>query len=605
MHEFTPFHARLPIGDFETPLGFASRVAYANAFGPLSLFCAALRFNATNIRVGETETIRRLAGHAQVDVEQLGRFAFRRCRVGHHPIFGHETVERSILRTAAMRFCPRCVFDDIESSDERPGAAARMQAQWHLDFAVCCEVHEVELATADGQGGLDFGQYVELRLPDIERARHSSPTARPTAADTYFTARVLGTKTTACALDAFSFIQAYEVVNALGRLETGMEKPAKDLSEAERRVALRVGFQIAEHGEDSIMRYFDARVENVRRDRRLVYGDLVRVLKKHGDLSDLGGLRERVRQHGITNLGLSSRAKFLGPVKERLSQSVAMAALEQGVPSKKVLAELLRRGVVRPETADKNPDDIVIPIHIITEIMPALSIRVDVETAAGILGVKRMLVHQLADEGLLRRIEHKRFASPTMIRRYQLTELLDRVRARLTLATPTDRFQDIELASAVAACPVSQIIALVADGKLAATHDVSKGEGLLSMKVDPTQIVHAVKSLGKLHTFDREIIANPTIAVPLVAEGQLRYPLHAVGEILTKESFDPLSFAEIRFTIIPLAAIARAMEIGHGAARAKLAEVQIKPAVEILGEESRESSPRRCYYLIRDIEPFI
>jgi hypothetical protein len=604
-NEFTPFHTCLPIGDFETPIGFASRIAYANAFGPLSLFCAALKFNATKIRLGESETIRRLAGHAQVDANTLGRFAFRSSPVGHRALFGAELVERTMIRRDAMRFCPHCVFTSIESSHERPAAAASMQAQWHLDFASCCELHEVKLSTADAQGGHDFGQYVDLHLPDIAHARRSSPIEKPTTAAKYFTARVLGTQRRVSALDTFSFTEAFEVVDALGRLETGMEKPAKETSEAERQTALQAGFEIADQGEDSIIRYFDARVERVRRDRRFVYGDLVRVLKSHGDLSNLGGLRDRVRQHGIANLGLSSRAKFLGPVTERLSQSVAMAAGEHGVPRKKVFSELVKRGVIGPDTADKNPTDIVVPIGIISEIMSELSIRVDVETAAGILGVTRLQVHQLADEGLFRRLEHRRFAAPTMIRRYQLIELLDRVRANLTVFLSTESLHHIELAAAVTACPASQIISLVADGKLPAMRETSGCERLLSLKVDPEQVVQAVKSWGKPHAFDSEIIANPTFTVPLLASGHLRLPIQLGTKTLTRTSFDPLAFSELRFTIIPLYAIARAMQITHEGARAKLAEAKIKPAVEIIREGFRESSPLRCYYLIREIEPLV
>lgn len=593
-----PFHAQLSLGRFETPLSFASRVAYANGFGPLRMFCHLFGVDAKAIRSGDPATITWLAHKSGVDAAVLGRFGFSRSEKVRAAPYGAEVIKGSMHDKTPLRYCPHCICYDIESSSEKPSASAYLRGHWALNFVLACEVHRCELVTAEATGHSDFGRYVEVHLDEIERARQTSRSRLVTPGDLYFTNRALGVEQEPSPLDAFTFIQAFELSEVMGFLVEAEWTTAgrRNISAARRSRIRQGGFKIARGGADAIMGYFDARLHRKKHHTPSeLYGALLSLVRRNFAHPEFAEVASRLRKHAIAHFGVKGVRMMLGEAVDVGGAITAWRAAEDHiVSSRKIVDELVKKGFVDPGACELHPAQVLLSSEAVDFVSEEMGERIDWKKACDIIGVDRTLLHQLCDEGLFRRHEHKYFKKPTTFFRSQVMDLLDRVHANAPVSNPAVGFVTVDLAAHTARCPTSQIIALVSAGHVEAVRDPARTAGLLSVMVDPAEVHRVLLGSDYFHVFDNAVKVSNRLSTALISKGLLRHPGYPDRAAAMWEHLSPVSFAELRFEYSRLREIAKIMELDVEEARAKLAAAKIEPALD--------GVPNCCYYRNRDLE---
>jgi hypothetical protein len=133
---------RVPHQFDEPPPYFAARLAARN-LRPARLFTQDLGLNLQRLADGCEENVRKLAELGDADYQALVGCALRK-RDGLIELKGQE-LRKNGLRRARTHVCPKCLLEDIESSDLPPHLAIHGRANWMLASIRTCQIHEVAL----------------------------------------------------------------------------------------------------------------------------------------------------------------------------------------------------------------------------------------------------------------------------------------------------------------------------------------------------------------------------------------------------------------------------------------------------------------------------
>ncbi|OWV40501.1 TniQ family protein [Mameliella alba] len=125
----------------ETPASFASRLAWANGLSFASEFCADQGFALQSLADGEERALSILAQLGGVDRAKLLRGFVTKTSTGQYLVAG-QLVEKRWITRRRLRFCPKCVAEDIAAS--AVGGAAQ-RCVWHIPSIRACPQHDARL----------------------------------------------------------------------------------------------------------------------------------------------------------------------------------------------------------------------------------------------------------------------------------------------------------------------------------------------------------------------------------------------------------------------------------------------------------------------------
>jgi TniQ len=165
-----PLRYTVPLGASETPASFASRTAALYGL-PAREFC--LDFGTTFQKVvdGEPTAIAIVAAKGGVPAAALAEHAFLRGEKHRYVHLG-EALIRGALRRQAIAVCPRCLAEDIATSQSPPNLAPFGRAIWQIAAVKTCAVHGIALSIVVRDltpGRLhDFAHHIAGVVPNLD-----------------------------------------------------------------------------------------------------------------------------------------------------------------------------------------------------------------------------------------------------------------------------------------------------------------------------------------------------------------------------------------------------------------------------------------------------
>ena len=400
-----PVPLKMPVGD--TPLSFASALAYQNGFSSLRLFLRAAGIKPGALAQGETKATTKLAYWSGEDSSTISRFTI--------PLVVHRTTwtlggaqfNKDARKGARYRFCPRCVESDFECAESGTTSLPFVRAPWLSRAFKNCTVHEIPLSElpVPKKTHEDFVQLTVQRRLDIEQMAYAAEKVSSCELDRYVEACIMGTATDSY-LDRFETSVAVDLCNYLGQFlkrhrSTSLFVPATSFEGSAREI----GFAVACQGEEVIRATVSSVITNAPRDssKEFQFGTLGLWLKRnlknpaHADVVELfQDIAERSLPVGPGDVC------FL-PVRRRHLHSVSTAAKEYGLFDKRVYRLVHDAGLIEP--TDRPYHEVCFSAAsahaILLEAADALTSR----EARDLLGLKENIFAKLLNDGLIPRVE--------------------------------------------------------------------------------------------------------------------------------------------------------------------------------------------------------
>lgn len=500
MTDFKPLALRVLHQLDEPPAYYAARLAARN-FRPARMFARDLGMDLQGLADGRETDVRKLADLGGADYGVLIGCALRK-KDGKIEMKGQD-LRKTGLRRAKAHVCPKCLLDDIASSDLPPHHAIHGRANWMLAAIRTCPIHEVALVEVARDVPVhdthDWTANVAPVVPSLHEIAESAAARAPSALERYLLKRLEGRPTQSW-LDEFPFFAAAHVAELIGAVATSGKRINLDtLSEDARYEAGHAGAQIAETG-PSAFTDFMAKMMEEHVPKKVGSADGPQAILGKLYMVPAGGLsgpaydplREVMGEFILKRFALGPGDELFGrPVTERRLHSIRSASLEYKLHPKRLRKILAVEGLI-PDLDALDRDILFDAEHaasVFRREQDSLTMKkVEVHLNAG-----RAQTRMLLDAGFI-----KRYVAGGGMNEYFLRPELDNFLSRLlanavTVPTVPDHAADIATAAKRACCSMAEIVQAILDGRLAWIGSLEGVRGFASVLLNIEQVKIATK----------------------------------------------------------------------------------------------------------------
>ncbi len=489
---------RLPVNvefhpEAEGPVSFASRLARAMAFPSVDEFLRACGTSVNAVARGEDNAIQTLSTWSGTPQDSLRRFAVPTSEEAGEWRLGKALFRKEMRVSGGLRFCPRCLVEDIENGRGRPESRPFSRAAWMTRAVFACTCHgELLVEAGEDAPTNDVARLVadgwHLRCQPGKAVDKSE-----LMVDAYVERRIAGPQ-------AASFIDHQEVHvllvlfqflgwllhNRLPSFHFGNIK-ASDLSE---RTA---GFLVARGGADEIEGMVK---EAIKQNRPSAYalaeffGPMVRHFRRNASAPSYAEVVELLQDVAERHLPVGPGDRFIVPVRKRWMHSIRSASTQYGLDPKRVRSLLVQSGIIAgTETTNRAACVSVKDAH---EILMITSDNITTVETAAILGTTDDRVRKMIECRLLPASERGANAERPFYRvsKADLENFRKRLFERTTLSTGTDELVPISTAWKVRSVALTNILGMIIDGRLKRVGRADDSMRLESLMVDLDEILN-------------------------------------------------------------------------------------------------------------------
>jgi hypothetical protein len=515
----------IPLGDGETAVSFASRLAAANGASARD-FCDDFGIQFRQVVAGDVEAIARIADLGGVDPGALQAQAFIRKGRRVYEVVG-ERLTSEVLRSSKIFGCPACLQADIRKAPKLdPEAAIYGRASWMVDAVRTCRIHDRELVVIGHNFRdtvSDFALNVQGCISKLPRLLASSAKRPPNGLENYVVDRlqhVAGSEFLD-GVDLFAAIKFCEVIGAVALF--GIRVNLKKLPDEKRLPALARGFEIAQLGSVSIREFLDglmaAAGDRTRKDGPgAVFGRLHQWLLAHNWDPAYAPVRAVFAQYIIERFPLVIRTNVLGKLVERQTRhSIRTLSLETG-RHPKTLRKLLRAtGIIGDDQMALSDHNVTFDARAGAVAVARTSSRLYLPAVRAYLNAPRVQADLLVKHGFIK----PRDSVEGAYDRYAIEDL-DALLAELTTGAnlvdrPSTAMANIPDAARKVRCSAADIVRLILARKLAWVGLQRGVDGYLSVLVNIDEVKLAIHGkVFKVKPVVRIKRGKPKVAVPVL-----------------------------------------------------------------------------------------
>lgn len=341
MNDRLPKSLTVPLNDDETTMSFISRVAYLNR-RPAREFCRDIGAPVNALASGDREAIDRLAQVTSANATAIEDRLFVKTERSRYQ-FNGECVGLQGLDFDGMRFCPKCLAEDLENGSGPEVTRPYRRAAWVFSGYKTCTRHETPLLTGHGSA-LDFAASLHENPKAFRQV--VEPKMEACGFEAYLEARLRARSKSGLWLDTFRIDAAARVCEMIGASELFPGRYVSSLDPAESRAAQSCGFNVSSSGPAAI----GDLLERVLRRQELppvtpseAWPALYVYLRETSD-AEYDPLREIVHEVAVNTMPFGKGDTCLGrQVERRIVHSVRTAAKQFGVHPTR-LRRLLEKG---------------------------------------------------------------------------------------------------------------------------------------------------------------------------------------------------------------------------------------------------------------------
>ena len=458
----------------EAPTSYLSRLAARNYCDNIATFCLDLGIDLGGVSCGETAPIRHLCHLARLPVDTFDKTTIIKTTTMRYQI-GSEAMDTHTLNRGEVRVCPKCVLEECEGSSHPWSIVHHLH--WQVALIERCVDHGERLITLgkknNGPERLDSAGIIRAHREEINGARNRG---QADEFDIYLTDRIYGKKSGEWC-DQLTIPALWRCSEALGLTLTygKSQKRNVDLTTEQLRQATSLGFNLLKRGERSItdaLTQFSVREARKRGHQPAPqYGELQRLLgRKAGYYDDLEPMRKFMREYVANRYPMAVGFSIFGaPITERRIHSMRSACRDA-----KIRREIVEEMLVERKIGHRGDDglfalDMPLTVEIVEELKDEKQRFMSRDDTAKFIGASETLFKELYKSGILQpqtgkgRWERKGFDAPFLEAKMQ--QIFE---GTSVFALAPDGTDTIARSTRVAKCSVSDILALILDGKLKA-----------------------------------------------------------------------------------------------------------------------------------------
>jgi len=396
-----PLALTLPLGEAETALSLASRLAALNGASRMLDFCTDMGMSWRQLAKGHPATVRTLALLADVDAEQLLHWT-PQFQPDRSYRLGHTRAKFTAFLRKSMRVCSACIADDIRANGP---LGAYHRGYWSVRALRSCLIHNQVLTPIQSIGEnldrYDFAMQIDglANLPPAQTIKAGS-------LQTYLMQRLHGAKGPDWP-DSLSFHVIAQSAEALGvLLINGADADRADLTEAEWIKAGQCGFDVFTGGPEALRQKLKSLQDTAwvgRSLHRQTYRVFFQWLRGRRHDESFAPVIDVVRSFIFDNFPIKLGTEILGGVcEEQKLHTIGTASLKFGITRERLGQALVYEGMAARRAQSKAAK--------IAAYLPELEVRrivSDVKNAMLIhqatrfLGFERNLFAALVTRGLI------------------------------------------------------------------------------------------------------------------------------------------------------------------------------------------------------------
>jgi TniQ len=623
----------IPLGDGETAVSLASRLAAANGTSARE-FCDDFGIQFRQVVAGNVQAIAKIADLGGVDPDALQAQAFVRQGRRLYEVAGEDLTSDALCNRKIFG-CPACLQDDIRKHPNLdPEVAIFGRASWMVDAVKTCRIHDralVVIGRNSRDTASDFALNVQGCISKLPRLLAGSANRRPSGLENYVVDRLKGVARSEFldGLELYAAIKFCEVVGAVALF--GIRIGVRDLPDDKRLSALARGFEIVDGGPVSIREFLDglmaAAGDRNRKDGPgAVFGRLHQWILAHDWDPAYAPVRAIFGQHVIDRFPLVIRTNVLGKlVAQQTRHSIRTLSLETGRHPKTLRKLLMATGIISDDQMALSDHNVTFDAQAATLAVAETSSRLYLPAVRAYLNAPRVQLDLLIKHGFIK----PRNSIPGTYDQYAIDDL-DAFLAELTMdAESVDRLPagvaDIPTAARKVRCSAADIVRLILARKLAWVGLQRGVDGYLSVLVNIDEVKLAV--YGKVFTVKpvarvkraktkvtkpvpvlvlqhdgmthREVCAalrtNYKVVLGLIANGHLA-DFHARNPINRhiQSLIEPAELERFKEAYVSLHALAKMRGQHHVVVRKEMDAVGIKPVFDHAKVHARFYRRRDC-----------
>ncbi|MBV2184756.1 MAG: TniQ family protein [Rhizobium sp.] len=595
----------IPFHDYETPLGFASRLAVANGYPSLEVFLDCAETNALSIARGDAAAMTLLQEWTGENTDKLARFALQRADGRLNFKLGDAEFGRDHRRGNANRFCVQCVQDDLRSGEGRKVSRPFVRAWWETRAIATCPVHGsriAEVACEDSKD--DFALFVRSNESLFAEDHKEGESHLARELDRYLIGRIQG-KTVNPFLDD---LEAY-VVAGLSKYFGRFLRRHRDTTAADVSDDAECGFNAVGLGKAHIAELVSELVlgETTVEDVGAPLEPIARWLRRNRNVPAYASLVELFQDLAERTLPLGVGDICILPTRKRYRHTVRSASVEYGLMEPRIADLLTKAGLLKAETA--NVAKVSFDAELAKPILQAAQDTLSLTEAAVILDLNGPRLHEIIDAGLLPRVETDRgeLRIYTRIRKQDLTDFQTRLFARSRTGIDLEGYLPILYVAHRCNCQLRELVEMVLDGQLHGVARIGDAMTFPNLLVDLKEARERWQ-LSIRHAIGTDLLSIKEAATALKTTQAKVYPLVASG-ILTSvarlnpstrrmQSFiAPETLAEFQRLHISVAGIALAYSTRADIVAERLEFIGIEPSFDPGSRKGR-------YYRRGDLKKF-
>lgn len=462
-----PLPLKMPVGD--TPLSFASALAYSNGFSSLRQFLRAADIKPVALAQGEKDATAKLSYWSGEASSAISRFTVPPVGRGASWKLGEARFNNYARKGSNYRFCPRCIVHDLECMDIGATAMPFVRASWLTRAVKNCVTHKIALSELPVRDG-SYEDFVRLALEHrsaIEELARTAEAVSSCELDRYVEACVMG-KSTGNYLDGFETYVAVDLCKYLGHFLNRHGYKSTLLEKAySNSTARELGYALASQGESAIRVAVSQVITTTAREcsTQFQFGSLGLWLDRNLKNPAFAGVTDLFQDIAERALPVGPGDTCFRPVGQRHLHSINTAAAEYGLPDKRVYRLVRDAGLI--EGSDR-------PFHMISfsaadahQILIDASDTLTSHDARKLLGLQENIFAKLLDDGLIPRVEcdtTRRIYS--RIRRSDLRAFTEAVFANSRRKLPTAGHLPLGKACQKIGCSQSTLLSKIVSGAI-------------------------------------------------------------------------------------------------------------------------------------------
>jgi hypothetical protein len=534
----------------ETATGYFSRVALINGRSPY-LFGEDMKMPFQSVINGEPDALRRLATLAGVDARRLENNAFIAMPGRAAQVRGIAFRKQGMLRSG-LRFCPRCIADDLAAPLPNTWMPFHMHAHqrlaWSLTNIRCCAEHGVAFVH-QGLNGLgpnrayDFSTRLEAHLANLPGLIAEAEPMEPTPCDTLVMQQLNGSRLIGGFIGTLDLVVAVQSAERLGLLSLfGPKAMISHTSPKDLQLCAAKGYPILDTGPSAIKALL-AEIGDRRHQTydafaavKAVYGTFYSWLAEEATDPPYDPIRDVFREYLIETVPFAAGDKLLGKqVEARKLHSIRTFHQECGFHPKRARKLLQAAGLITDSNIARYDDAVIFDARSAEALLTAANGDLGERELGMYLGSQRVETRTIIREGfvnpyLARPLTETRKPRHGFQERFAKTDadrFLGAISAHaVSIETPPPDSAHLSEASRRAIWPLKHIIDAAISGDLKWVGRLTSAHGFAAILVDVPEIKK--RAMGPtLLGFTKEQVAVrlqiTSVAVPqLIAKGLLR-----------------------------------------------------------------------------------